>query len=113
MALSLSQISKSLPPEGHGGSVDLVPLLVGRSRFLLQNPQLSFLNENEKELGPNTAKVHIVAGEALPVWELLRARGVIEWLPLEEVHTDNSGHYLSGLFGVENQIGLRRMGYHC
>ena len=101
VAVTCEQIYKSLPPEGHGGSVDLVPLLVGRARFLLENPQANLLDESLKEPGPNTAKVHIAAGEELQVWSLLKERRVIDWLPLDKVHRDSKGPYLSGLFGVE------------
>eukprot|EP00435_Cladocopium_sp_Y103_P049961 s280_g15.t1 len=98
--LTLEQILKSLPPEGHGGSVDLVPLLVGRARFLVENPREVLLPPEEKEPGPNIGRVHIKKGEELAVWQLLEARGVITWLPLEEIHCDSGGAYLSGLFGV-------------
>ena len=36
--LTLEQILPSLPPLGHGGSVELAPLLEGRTRFLIENP---------------------------------------------------------------------------
>ena len=99
--LTRDQILRSLPPAGHGGSVDLAPLLVGRARFLLQNPSSNLLEADEREPGANSACVHIALGEELEVWQLLQDRGVIEWLPLSEVHKDAQGHFLSGMFGVE------------
>ena len=101
VAISKNQIMKSLPPQGHGGSVELVPLLVGHTRYLLQNPHANLLDETLKEPGPNTAKVHIAAGEEMAVWKLLHERGIVDWLPLEDVYKDSRGPYLSGLFGVE------------
>ena len=98
--ISFNQIVKSLPPEGHGGSVDLVPLLRGQARFLLQHPEANLLEAEEREPGPCTAKVHITPGEELKVWKLLESRGIIKWIPLDEVHRDQTGCYLSGLFGV-------------
>ena len=47
--LSRDQILKSLPPSGHGGSVDLLPLLVGQARHLLAHPMEVLLDwETEK-----------------------------------------------------------------
>lgn len=37
--LCVSQVLKSLPPLGHGGSVDLIPLLEGRTKFLMEHPE--------------------------------------------------------------------------
>ena len=98
--LTLTQIEKSLPPVGHGGSVELAPLLVGRSRFLVENPEQILLSPDEKTPGPNVGRVHIKKGEELGVWKLLEERGIITWLPIGKVHQDHGGPYLSGLFGV-------------
>ena len=100
MELTLPQIEKSLPPVGHGGSVELAPLLVGRSRFLVENPEQVLLSPDEKTPGPNVRRVHIKKGEELGVWKLLEERGIITWLPIGKVHQDQGGPYLSGLFGV-------------
>ena len=78
VAISKNQIMKSLPPQGHGGSVELVPLLVGHTRYLLQNPYANLLDETQKEPGPNTAKVHIAAGEEMAVWKLLHEQGIVD-----------------------------------
>ena len=37
--LTVDQVLKSLPPLGHGGSVELAPLLEGRTRFLIEHPE--------------------------------------------------------------------------
>ena len=98
--LSKNQILKSLPPLGHGGSVDLIPFLEGKTRHLLLNPKEVLLGAGERIPGSNRARVHIAPGEGLSVWKLLEERGVIDWLPLEDVHVDAGGPFLSGLFGV-------------
>ena len=99
--ISYEQILKSLPPSGHGGSVELLPLLVGQARHLIANPQDVMLGKDDREEGPNTARVHIREGETLKVWNLLVERNIVEWIPLSSVHCDHQGVFLSGLFGVE------------
>ena len=98
--LTVEQIEKSLPPLGHGGSVDLEPLLVGRAKYLIQHPEMILLEQDEREPGPNRGRVHIAAGEELKVWKLLEERGIIEWVNVKNVHQDSGGPFLSGMFGV-------------
>ena len=100
VALTYEQIYASLPPMGHGGSVELSPLLVGRAEYLIQRPEELLLDPELKEAGPNAARVHIALGEAMKVWQLLEERGIIEWIDLEEVYADEGGPYLAGMFGV-------------
>ena len=98
--ISVLQIEKSLPPLGHGGSVPLGPLLVGRSRFLLEHPEYVVRAPHLQEPGRNTARVHIKAGEELKVWKLLEERGIVGWINIKDVHQNEHGPFLSGLFGV-------------
>lgn len=98
--LSHEQIVKSLPPLGHGGSVELEPLLVGRARFLITHPEEILLGPGEREAGSNKAKVHIQTGEELKVWQLMQERGIVEWVNIKDVFADEGGPFLSGLFGV-------------
>jgi len=100
VAITHEQIYASLPPMGHGGSVELAPLLVGRAEYLIQRPEELLLDPELKEDGPNAARVHIALGEAMKVWQLLEERGIIEWIDLEEVYADEGGPYLAGMFGV-------------
>lgn len=44
--LTLEQISQSLPPLGHGGSVELEPLLVGHAKHLIRHPEKILLDGN-------------------------------------------------------------------
>ena len=98
--LSHEQIVKSLPPLGHGGSVELEPLLVGRARFLITHPEEILVGPGEREAGSNKAKVHIQTGEELKVWQLMQERGIVEWVNIKDVFADEGGPFLSGLFGV-------------
>ena len=98
--LSASQIIKSLPPKGHGGSISVEPFLSGRSKYLLLNPLESMLDESERGSAPTTAKVHIQKGEELSVFNLLEDRGVTTWVEESVAFRDKRGVYLSGLFGV-------------
>ena len=99
-SLSVSQILKSLPPLGHGGSIDVIPLLQGRTRFLMENPSQVLLDGARRKGFKNKAKVHISPGEEVPLFQLLFERGVIDYVNEDEVFCDEGGPYLSGLFGV-------------
>ena len=99
-SLSVSQILKSLPPLGHGGSINVIPLLQGRTRFLMENPSQVLLDGARRKGFKNKAKVHISPGEEIPLFQLLFERGVIDYVNEDEVFCDEGGPYLSGLFGV-------------
>ena len=99
--LTKEQILRSVPPLGHGASVELAPLVTGRSRHLLLHPEDCILPRGERKPGRNQGRVHIARGEELGVWSLLRERGVVDWFPLADVYGDEEGRYLAGMFGVE------------
>ena len=99
--LTVSQIIHSLPPQGHGASVPLLPFLVGHTKHLLANPLDSLVEESLRGGSPCQAKVHIRGGEALSVFRLLCERGVTQWVPANAAFSDRRGTYLNGLFGVE------------
>ncbi len=98
--LTVDQIVNSLPPVGHGGSVELAPLLVGRSRFLIEHPEQVLLRGDQVKPGKNKSKVHIAAGDEIKLFRLLFQRGVIDFIPEGDVFSDDNGPFLSGLFGV-------------
>ena len=98
--LSVEQVLNSLPPLGHGGSIDVIPLLQGRTRFLMENPSQVLLQPSSLKGTKNHAKVHICPGEETSLFRLLFERGVIDFVKEEDVHRDSNGPYLSGLFGV-------------
>ena len=99
--LTVSQIIRSLPPQGHGASVPLLPFLVGHTKHLLANLLDSLVEESLRGGAPCQAKVHIRGGEALSVFRLLCERGITQWVPANAAFSDWRGTYLNGLFGVE------------
>ena len=98
--LSFEQIIPSVPPAGHGGSVALLPLVEGTTRWLLEHPEECLLEASLQKPGPNTAAVHISKGHEKKVWGLLQERGIVDWFPLSKIHRDDHGPFLSGIFGV-------------
>lgn len=98
--LTVAQVFKSLPPVGHGGSIDVIPLLQGRTKFLMEHPSQVLLQGPKQRGFKNKAKVHISPGEEVSLFRLLFERGVIDFVKEDEVHSDEGGPYLSGLFGV-------------
>lgn len=58
------------------------------------------MDESERGAAPCQAKVHIRAGEALSVFNLLCERGITKWVPSTTAFSDSHGTYLNGLFGV-------------
>ena len=100
LELSYDQILNSVPPRGHGGAVSLAPLLVGRARYLLENPEACLLAAEDRVPGPASARVHIRRGEDVKVWQLLVERGVVKWLEVEKVFRDAHDTCSAGMFGV-------------
>ena len=98
--ISLEQILPSLPPLGHGGSVELSPLLEGRTRYLIDHPHEVVLGEQKVKMAKNVAKVHVDVGEEPQIFMTLFERGVVDFVPENEVYSDSDGRFLSGLFGV-------------
>ena len=98
--LSVSQITKGLPPVGHGASIPVCPFLRGRTRYLMENPLESLLEVSERGATPVTARVHTKRGEELSVFNLLQERGITEWVTEDTAYRDERGTYLSGIFGV-------------
>ena len=99
-AVSVDQIVRGLPPVGHGGSVPLVPLLSGRTRFLVENPLENVLETTKWGDVNLQAKVHVQKGEELAIWKLLEERGIIRWVPESTALSTHKGPLLNGLFGV-------------
>jgi len=76
------------------------PLLEGRTRFLIENPEQVLIKGADCFPGKNSAKVHIAADEAPKIFRLLFERGVIDFVEAGQVYSDKKGPFLSGLFGV-------------
>eukprot|EP00435_Cladocopium_sp_Y103_P062211 s313_g23.t2 len=103
LPLSVEQIIPGLPPRGHGASVPVEPFVTGRTKYLLEHPYEALLDPSEQGDAPCQAKVHIRAGESLKVFELLKERGIIDWVPADVAYKNSKGTYLNGLFGVVKQ----------
>lgn len=86
----------SVPPLGHGGSVELAPLLVGRTRYLIENPEALLLSSPINPAIKTIAKMHIKKGEELSIFQLLAERGVIEFIDESSAFQGPNGAYLSG-----------------
>ena len=99
--LSWDQILPALPPEEHGGCIDSLQWVGGRTRNFLMNPHLLLKDQSDIELPRMPGKVHIVEGDKLRIAQELVHRGVCQWIPLQEVYSVNGVKVLNGLFGVE------------
>ena len=99
--LTLAQILPSLPPESHGGSIDAVDWLGPRSREFLLHPERCLLEEEEIPSLKLPGKVHVRAGDEVPLALELVKRGVCRWIPLHSVHEVRGKKLLNGLFGVQ------------
>ncbi|CAK9061007.1 unnamed protein product [Durusdinium trenchii] len=99
-ALSLARIKPGLPPEGHGGSIEAVKWVGGRTRELLLNPLGCLCPDVGQDLPRLQGKVHIVREEALTVAMELVRRGICRWTHSSEVVTYRGQKVLNGLFGV-------------
>ena len=58
------------------------------------------LGDGKPKVAKNVAKVHIGAGEEPQIFKTLYERGVVDFVPENEVFSDSDGKFLSGLFGV-------------
>eukprot|EP00435_Cladocopium_sp_Y103_P060375 s393_g22.t1 len=101
--LTCEQIVKGLPPEGHGGSISVLPFLHGRTKYYMEHPLESLLAEKDRASAPVSARVHIAKGCEKSVFCLLQQRGIISWIEDESVFKDSRGQYLSGMFGVAEE----------
>jgi len=99
--LSLEQILPSLPPPGHGGSIDLLEFVSPFTRRLLLNPELCLLPDKGQKLPKLQGKIHIVEEDLHAIADLMVERGICCWTPLSEVATYRGEKLLNGLFGVE------------
>lgn len=94
--LSLDRIVPGLPPEGHGGSVDIRSFVGDRTRWLLQHAGHCVA----QSLPTLQGKVHIVAGQRLMIAKELVRRGICKWTAAEKVFQFRGEKVLNCLFGV-------------
>ena len=98
--LTLARVLPGLPPEGHGGSVDTLKWVSGRTRTLLLRPDQCLVADVGQELPKLQGKVHIGEGEHKSIAVELVRRGICTWVDEEQVFRFRGKKVLSGLFGV-------------
>ena len=99
--LCVSRVEPALPPKEHGGSIELSDWIEGRTRVLLENPEMCLQADVGQELPRLQARVHIKAGEERQLAELLVQRRICTWVDEDEVLVYRNQRVLNGLFGVE------------
>ena len=99
--LTVEQITPALPPEGHGGSINLVEYVSDFTRHMLFNPADCILKDDGRQLPKLQGKIHIAHGEEDKVAQLLVNRGICSWTPVDQVLRYRDEMVLNGLFGVE------------
>ena len=105
--LSVEQIVPALPPEGHGGCIDLMKFVSESTRYLLDNPELSVKPDLGEKLPKLQGKIHVETGELDGIAKLLVHRNVCKWIPLDEVFTYRNQKVLNGLFGVPKNSAVK------
>ena len=99
--LSVRRVLPALPPQGHGGCIELSRWISGRTQWYLEHPFECVQPDGGQELPSLQAKVHIRKGEQKELACLLVDRGVCTWVPEGEVLRYRDQMVLNGLFGVE------------
>ena len=98
--LSVYRTAAALPPEGHGGCINIEEFVTGRTKWLLQNPRSCVVEDDGQRLPKLQSKVHVKAGEELALAKLLVARGICSWVPEEKVLCYRGEKVLNGMFGI-------------
>lgn len=104
--LTLDQIFPSLPPESHGGCIEATDWLGPRSKEFLLHPERCLLDDSEIPELKLPGKVHVRAGDEIPLAKELVRRGVCRWIPYSAVHVVKGRKLLNGLFGVQKPARL-------
>eukprot|EP00438_Fugacium_kawagutii_P013231 Skav201217 [mRNA] locus=scaffold651:401343:403862:- [translate_table: standard] len=99
--LTLKQVIPGLPPEEHGGSVELSHWLEGRSKWYVDNPEACILPDTGQYLPPLQAKVHVKKEDSLEFAKALVTRRICRWVRAEDVARYRGERVLSGMFGVQ------------
>eukprot|EP00438_Fugacium_kawagutii_P011728 Skav222902 [mRNA] locus=scaffold1489:76567:81134:+ [translate_table: standard] len=101
--LTLEQVIPGLPPEEHGGSVDIRDWLEGRSRYYIDHPAECILPDHGQFLPPLQAKVHVKKEDSLDFARMLVQRRICTWVKAEDVAVYRNEKVLSGMFGVQKK----------
>ena len=98
--LSVYRVSPALPPEGHGGSIEIAPWVDGKSRWYLEHPRCCITPDAGQQLPKLQARVHIERGDEKALSNLLVEKNICCWVPEERVLEYRGQKVLNGLFGV-------------
>eukprot|EP00435_Cladocopium_sp_Y103_P075179 s43_g54.t1 len=104
--LTWDQLIGSLPPEGHGGAIDALDWVSGRTREFLLNPEYLLKEVDEVVLPRMPGKVHVASEDKLKIATELVKRRICDWIPLSAVHEHKGCKVLNGLFGVSKPTCL-------
>eukprot|EP00438_Fugacium_kawagutii_P027734 Skav224787 [mRNA] locus=scaffold764:4437:22368:+ [translate_table: standard] len=96
--LELERVLASLPPEGSGGSVNILDLCEGKVKELVANPELNVLPAEELPDTLPLPRVLVKDGEWEKIAKALYDRGILE--PTENVLTHRGSLVQNGMFGV-------------
>lgn len=99
--LTLKQVVPSLPPQEHGGSIDLVNLVTPTTAHWLNNPMQMLVEDLGQELPKLQGKIHADPRDVDAIADELVARNVCQWLDFDKVLHFRGEPVLNGLFGVE------------
>eukprot|EP00435_Cladocopium_sp_Y103_P016319 s2345_g4.t1 len=97
--LTIAQALPALPPQTHGGSIDARALVCEGTRWFLEHPEESLLDQPTPGVKLQ-AKVHVDPLEALDLFKLLVSRNICCWVPDCDVLVRNGQQVLSGMFAV-------------
>ena len=89
----------ALPPQSHGGSIDVLKLVSDGTRSFLENPEKSLLSQPKMGVKLQ-AKVHIKPEEALAFCQELVSRNICTWVSHDAVLRVNGECVLNGMFAV-------------
>ena len=99
--LCIERVEPALPPDGHGGAINLCDWVTGRTLWYLNNPEACIEDDVGQPLPKLQAKVHVSSSERLPLAQLLVKRNICNWTRDSEVLRFRGEKVLNGMFGVE------------
>ena len=98
--LSLMRVIPGLPPEGHGGSIQATDWVDGRTRTLLEHPELCVTPDVGQELPRLQGKIHVEPDDRMALSLELVRRGICRGIPENKVARYRGEKVLNGMFGV-------------
>lgn len=104
--LTLEQVLPSLPPKGHGGSINALDFVSRHTRELLLHPSRSILEDDGRKLPRMKGIIHADEGEMQLIADELVDRGICQWIRSDDVAVYRGKKVLNGLFGVEKGTKL-------